>query len=168
MDIWAAQDTGVEYGGAPGQVALWSAGKLKDDVGFSWGGMKMGWTHQQFHEGKLGIRRGGTSLAVPEKWRAEMHKVKTDSRGWRRYMLREMLVDGGVSMVVVSLYLPTKSGAKEPGGGAWDWQVQQMGNLKARLQRARDGAELDKYNRRVLDHLEQLDTQEVGGKGGAQ
>ena len=41
-----------------------------------------------------------------------------------------------------------------------------MGNLKAKLQRARDGAELDKYNRRALGHLEQLDTQEVGGSGG--
>ena len=47
VDIWAAQDTGVEDGGAPGQAALWSAGKLKDEVGFGWGGMKMGWTHQQ-------------------------------------------------------------------------------------------------------------------------
>ena len=70
-------------------------------------------------------------------------------------------------MVVVSLYLPTKSGAKEPGGGAWDWQVQQMVNLKAKLQKAREGAELDKHSGRVLDHLEQLDTQEVGGSGGA-
>ena len=41
-----------------------------------------------------------------------------------------------------------------------------MGNLKAKLQSARDGAELDKHDRRVLDHLEQLDTQEVGGSGG--
>ena len=47
VDIWAAQDTGVEDGGAPGQAALWSAGKLRDEVGFGWGGMKMGWTHQQ-------------------------------------------------------------------------------------------------------------------------
>ena len=30
VDVWAAQDTGVEDGGAPGQAALWSAGKLKD------------------------------------------------------------------------------------------------------------------------------------------
>ena len=42
-----------------------------------------------------------------------------------------------------------------------------MVNLKARLQRAKEGAELDKHDRRVLDHLEQLDTQEVGGSGGA-
>ena len=63
VDIWAAQDTGVEDGGAPGQAALWSAGKLKREVEFSWGGMKMGWTHQQGHKGKLGIRRGGTFLA---------------------------------------------------------------------------------------------------------
>ena len=41
-----------------------------------------------------------------------------------------------------------------------------MVNLKAKLQKAREGAELDKHNRRVLDHLEQLDTQEVGGSGG--
>ena len=167
VDIWAGQDTGVEDGGAPGQAALWSAGKLKDEVSFSWGGMKMGWTHQQGHKGKQGIRRGGTFLAVQEKWRAEMHKVKTDSRGWGRYVMREMLGKSGASMVVVSLYLPTKSGAKEPGGGAWDWQVQQMVNLKAKLQRAREGGELDKHSRRVLDHLEQLDTQEVGGSGGA-
>ena len=81
-------------------------------------------------------------------------------------MTREMLGKSGASMVVVSLYLPTKSGAREPGGGAWDWQVQQMVNLKARRQRAREGAGLDKHNRRVLDHLEQLDTQGVGGSGG--
>ena len=42
VDIWAAQDTGVEDGGAPGQAALWSAGKLKDAAGFGWGGMRMG------------------------------------------------------------------------------------------------------------------------------
>ena len=39
-------------------------------------------------------------------------------------------------------------------------------NLKTRLQRAKEGAGLDKHNRGVLDHLEQLDTQEVGGSGG--
>ena len=167
VDIWAAQDTGVEDGGAPGQAALWSAGKLKSEVEFSWGGMKMGWTHQQGHKGKMGIRRGGTFLAVQEKWRAEMHKVKADSRGWGRYVMREMLGKSGASMVVVSLYLPTKSGAREPGGGAWDWQVQQMVNLRTRLQRAKEGAGLDKHNRRVLDHLEYLDTLEVGGSGGA-
>ena len=37
VDIWAAQDTGVEDGGASGQASLWSAGRLKDEVGFSWG-----------------------------------------------------------------------------------------------------------------------------------
>ena len=42
----------------------------------------MGWTHQQGHKGKQGIRGGGAFLAVQEKWRAEMHKVKADSRGW--------------------------------------------------------------------------------------
>ena len=167
VDIWAAQDTGVEDGGTPGQAALWSAGKLKSEVGFSWGGMKMGWTHQQGHKGKLGTRRGGTFLAVQEKWRAEMHKVKADSRGWGRYVMREMLGKSGASMVVVSLYLPTKSEARGPGGGAWDWQVQQMVNLRTRLQRAKEGAGLDKHNRRVLDHLEQLGTLEVGGSGGA-
>ena len=100
-------------------------------------------------------------MAVQERWRAEMHKVKTDSRGWGKYAMREMLGKSGASMVVVSLYLPTKSGAYEPGGGAWDWQVQQMVNLKAKLQKAREDAELDKHSRRALDHLEQLDTQEV-------
>ena len=108
VDIWAAQDTGVEDGGAPGQAAPWSAGRLKDEVGFSWAGMKMGWTHQQGHKGKQGIRRGGTFLVVQEKWRAKMHKVKTDSRGWGRYVMREMLGKSGASMVVVSLYLPTR------------------------------------------------------------
>ena len=167
VDIWAAQDTGVEDGGAPGQAALWSAGRLKREMEFSWGGMKLGWTHQQGHKGKMGIRRGGTFLAVQEKWRAEMHKVKADSRGWGRYVMREMLGKSGASMVVVSLYLPTKSGAREPGGGAWDWQVQQMVNLRTRLQRTREGGKLDKHSRKVLGHLEQLDTQEVGGSGGA-
>ena len=81
--------------------------------------------------------------------------------------MREMLGKSGASMVVVSLYLPTKSGAKEPGGETWDWQVQQMGNLKARLQKSREKNELSRYDRKVLEHLEQLDTQEVGGKGGA-
>ena len=93
----------------------------------------MGWTHQQEHKGKQGFRRGGTILVVQKRWRAEMHKVKTDSRGWGRYVMREMLGKSGASMVVVSLYLATKSGAKAPGGGAWDWQVQQMANPKARL-----------------------------------
>ena len=35
---WAAQDTGVEDGEAPGQTALWSAGRPKDEVGLNWGG----------------------------------------------------------------------------------------------------------------------------------
>ena len=78
-------------------------------------------------------------MAVQGRWRSEMHKVKSDSKGWGRYVVREMLGRSGASMVVVSLYLPTKSGAKEPGGGAWDWQVKQMVNLEARLQRAKDG-----------------------------
>ena len=96
-----------------------------------------------------------------------MQKVETDNRGWGRCVMREMLGTSGASMVVVSLYLPTRSDAKEPGGGAWAWLVQQMANLKVRLQRAKEGTGLDKHNRRVLDHLEQMDTQEVGGSGGA-
>ena len=42
-----------------------------------------------------------------------------------------------------------------------------MVNLKARLQRSREKAELIRHVRSVLVHLGQLDTQEVGGKGGA-
>ena len=61
----------------------------------------------------------------------------------------------------MSLYLPTKSGAKEPGDGAWDWQVHQMVNLKARLQKLREKAELGRHDKRVLEHLEQLDTQKM-------
>ena len=38
VDVWAAQDTGVEDGGSPGQAALWSAGKLQQKVGSGWGG----------------------------------------------------------------------------------------------------------------------------------
>ena len=133
VDIWAAQDTGMEDGGAPRQAALSSVERLKHEVGFGWGGMKMGWAHQEGHKGKRGIRRRGTFLAVQEKWRAEMHKVMTDSRGWGRYVMRQMLGRSGASMVVVSLYLPIKSGVKDPGGGTWNWQVQQMLNLKARL-----------------------------------
>ena len=60
------------------------AGRLRDEVGFSWGGMKTGWTHQQGHKGKHGIKRGGAFLAVQEQWRAEVHRVKTGSRGWGR------------------------------------------------------------------------------------
>ena len=95
----------------------------------------MGWTHQQGHKGKQGIRRGGAFLTVQEQWRAEVHKVKSDNRVWGRYVMREMLGRSGASMVVVSLYPSTKSGARESGRGAWDWQVQQMGNPKARLQK---------------------------------
>ena len=47
VDVWAEQDTGVEDGGSPGQAALRSAGKLQQKVSSGWGGMKMGWTHQQ-------------------------------------------------------------------------------------------------------------------------
>ena len=57
MDIWAAHGIGVEDGGAPGQTTLWDAGKLRDEVGFGWGGMKMRWTHQQGHKGKQGQAR---------------------------------------------------------------------------------------------------------------
>ena len=45
------------------------------------GGVKMGWTHQQGHNVNKGLRRGGTFIAMKEDWRAEMHKVRTDSRG---------------------------------------------------------------------------------------
>jgi len=38
VDVWAAQDTGVEDGGSPGQAALWSAGKLQQKVSSGWGG----------------------------------------------------------------------------------------------------------------------------------
>ena len=82
-------------GGSPGQAALWSAGKLKDEVGFSWGGMKMGWTHRQGHKGKQGVRRGGASLAVQERWRAEVHKVKSDID----QRLREVCDEGDVGQV---------------------------------------------------------------------
>ena len=37
VDVWAAQDTGVEEGGSPGQVALWSAGKLQQRMSSGWG-----------------------------------------------------------------------------------------------------------------------------------
>ena len=80
----------------------------------------MGWAHQQGHKGKQGTSRGGAFLAVQERWRAEMHKVKTDIRGWGRYVTRETPGKSGASIVVVSLYLPTRAGAKGPGGGAWD------------------------------------------------
>jgi hypothetical protein len=69
--------------------------------------MKMGWTHQQGHKVGKGLRRGGTFIAVKEDWRAEMHKVRTDRRGWGRYVIRELKGRNGASMAVVSLYLPT-------------------------------------------------------------
>ena len=167
VDVWAAQDTGVEDGGSPGQAALWSAGKLQQKVGSGWGGRKMGWTHQQGHKVGKGLRRGGTFLAVKEDWRAEMHKVRTDRRGWGRYVIRELKGRNGASMAVVSLYLPTGADKKEPGGGAWDWQAQQMRNLRGRLERQKEAGTLDKQDSVVLEHLEQLDTLVVGGKGGA-
>ena len=70
-------------------------------------------------------------------------------------------------MAVVSLCLPTGADRKEPGGGAWDWQAQQMRNLRGRLERHREADTLDKQDRAVLEHLEQLGTLVVGGKGGA-
>ena len=95
-----------------------------------------------------------------------MHKVKTDSRGWGRYVTRELLGRNSASMVVVSLYLPTRSDSKEPGGGAWDWRTQQMLNLRRRLEKHKGAGTLDKQDKAVLDHLEQLDTLVVGGSGG--
>ena len=50
-----------------------------------------------------------------------MHKVKSDSRDRGRYGMRGMLGKSDASLVVVPLYLLTKSGARESGGGAWDW-----------------------------------------------
>jgi hypothetical protein len=79
VDVWAAQDTGVEIGGSSGQASLWNAGNLQQMVSSGWGGMKMGWTHQQGHKVGNGLKRGGTFIAVKEDWRAEMHKVRTDS-----------------------------------------------------------------------------------------
>ena len=38
VDIWAAQETGIEDDGTPGQATLWSDGRLTDEVGFSWEG----------------------------------------------------------------------------------------------------------------------------------
>ena len=106
-------------------------------------------------------------MAVKEDWRAEMHKVRTDRRGWGRYVIRELKGRNGASMAVVSLYLPTGADKKEPGGGAWDWQAQQMRNLRGRLERHREAGTLDKQDSVVLEHLEQLGTLVVGGKGGA-
>ena len=59
-------------------------------------------------------------------------------------MIRELLGRNGASMAVVSLYLPTGSDTKEPGGGAWDWQTQQMLNLRKRLERHKEAGTLDK------------------------
>ena len=83
----------------------------------------MEWTHQQGHKVDKGLRRGGTFIAVKEDWRAEMHKVRTDRRDWGWYVIRERKGRNGAPMAVVSLYLPTGSDKKEPGGGAWDWQT---------------------------------------------
>ena len=38
VDVWAAQDTGVEDLGSPGQAALWSTGRLQQKVSSGWGG----------------------------------------------------------------------------------------------------------------------------------
>ena len=103
-------------------------------------------------------------MAVKEDWRAEMHKVRTDRRGWGRCVIRELKGTNGASMAVVSLYLPTGTDRKEPGGGAWDWQAQQMRNLRGRLERHREAGALDKQNRAVHEHLEQLGTLVVRGK----
>ena len=121
----------------------------------------MGWTHQQGH------KVGKPFIAVKEDWRAEMHKVRTDRRGWGGYVIRELKGRNGASMAVVSLYLPTGADKKEPGGGAWGWQTQQMPNLRRRLEKHREASTLDTQGRAVLDHLEQLGTLVVGGKGGA-
>ena len=45
-------------------------------------------------------------MAVQGQWRAEMHRAKTDSRGWGRYVMREMLGKSGVSMVVAGVVVP--------------------------------------------------------------
>ena len=113
------------------------------------------------------MRRGGTRIAVKEDWRAEMHKVRTDSREWGRYAIRELKGRSCASMAIVSLYLPTGLDKKESGGGAWDWQTQQMLNLRRRLEKHREADTLDEQDGAVLDHLEQLGTMVVGGKGGA-
>ena len=104
---------------------------------------------------------------MKEDWRAEMHKVRTDNRGWERYVTRELKGRNGASMALVSLYLPTGSDKKEPDGGAWNWQTQQILNLRRRLEKHREAGTLDEHDRAVLDHLEQLGTLAVGGKGGA-
>ena len=67
--------------------------------------------------------------------------------------MRQMLGRNGASMVVVSVYLPTRTGAKEPGGGAWDWQVQQMANLRRRLQISKEARTLDGQEKRALNHF---------------
>ena len=127
----------------------------------------MGWTHQQGRKVGNGLRRRCTFIAVKEDWRVEMHKVRTDRRGWGRYVIRKLKGRNGASMAVMSLYLPAGADKKEPGGGAWDWQAQQMRNLRGRLERHREAGTLDKQNKAVLEHLEQLGTPVVGGKGGA-
>ena len=127
----------------------------------------MGWTHQQGHKMSKGLRRRGACIAGKKDWWAEIHKVRTDKRGWGRYVIRELKGKNGASMAVVSLYLPTGADKKEPGGEAWDWQTQQILNTRRRLEKHREAGTLDKQDRAVLDHLEQLSTLVVGGKGGA-
>ena len=69
-------------------------------------------------------------------------------------------------MAVASLYLPTGAVKNAPGGGAWDWQTQQMRNPRGRLARHREAGTLDTQNRAMLEHLEQLGTLVMGGKDG--
>ena len=80
--------------------------------------------------------------------------------------MREMLGKSGNSMVVVSVYLPTKSGSQQQGGGAWDWQMQQMARLRAKLQHDEVKGCIEAQGRRTLAHLKQVGTLEVGGVGG--
>jgi hypothetical protein len=164
VDMWAASDTGLEDGNAPGQAALWSAGRMKRELSFGWGGEKGGWTHQQGHRGRRGLIRGGVFLAVQEQWRAEMHEVKTDRRGWGRYVMREMLCINGASVVVVSIYLPTRSA--EENGGAWSYQEKRMRQLKEGLEEQRKRGQLQGKDKGLLKHLQQQNTEEVGEQGG--
>ena len=120
----------------------------EDELWMGW--YEDGWTHQQGHKVGKGLRRGGTRIAVKEDWRAEMHKVRTDSREWGRYAIRELKGRSCASMAIVSLYLPTGLDKKESGGGAWDWQTQQMLNLRRRLEKHREAGTLDKQNRAVF------------------
>ena len=70
-------------------------------------------------------------------------------------------------MAVVSLYMSTGTDRKEPGKGARDWQAHQMRNLRGRLERHMEACTLDTQDKAVLEHLEQLGTLVVRGKGGA-